>query len=788
MTITIPPPAAPPGGSALPPRAMPTTIPAGATPAPPTGSAAPSIDLIPSLLGALAVLAATLAIPPMIVGSSWVGPTIEVVLVIWAVGVGARLARVPVVAAIGLQILGAAIALTALFTVGGIAGVIPNGAVIGEAGDLLTGAWEQIRTNVSPAPSSSELSFLICLSVGITALIVDILIAVCRAPALVALPLLCVYSVPASMDLSMLPWEAFAAPAMIYALLLVASGLAGRRHGAGAGLAQVINGAGLGALATVVALLVAGTVTGVGTEGRLPRTPTGQSTGIGLSPFASLRGSLLQSEPVDLLRVSGLDSPHYLRTIGLQSVAADYQWSVDELADGDLPATTSIGDDRLVTINSSAYRDQFLPIYNGTDAISGIDSGWTYDAALESVHRPEATTPGPYQVSAGFEQPSAEQLRSDSVTSGGELTATGELPAEVVTIATDVTAGANTAFDKADALRSYFTDPVNGFSYSLEVPEGPTSDALVNFLTNKKGYCEQYASAMAIMLRAIGIPARVAIGFTQGTLDPADNSYVITSNDAHAWVEVDFDGAGWVQFDPTPLGGGQGGQQGFTDNGEAAPTTDVTASAPATAPGLEPDDGGDNSGPTAAPTTAGAGGAAGGDAEPVVPTWMWWTLVVILLIGAAAAGPTVVRRRRRQQRLLLAEAGGSAGAVAAWREIEDLAVDHGIPLNPAESARATANRLAKAAHLHDQGRAELRAVVQAAEQGWYGRDEPSASQGGSATPVSDSRGGIATLPSSSTTTLAPAAKTMAAELQHTVPLSLLDRLVPKSVRPSWWRY
>ena len=75
---------------------------------------------------------------------------------------------------------------------------------------------------------------------------------------------------------------------------------------------------------------------------------------------------------------------------------------------------------------------------------------------------------------------------------------------------------------------------------------------------------------------------------------------------------------------------------------------------------------------------------------------------------------------RRQQRLQLAEAGGPAGAAAAWREIEDLAVDHGIGLNPAESARATANRLAKAAHLHNQGRAELRAVVQAAEQGWYG--------------------------------------------------------------------
>ena len=806
MTTTTRPPTVPTGGYAATPRATPTHIPAGPGPVPGQGSAPGSagapVDLIPTLLGALAVLAATLAIPPMIVGGSWVGPTIEVVLVIWAVGVGARLARVPVVAAIILQVLGAGIALTALFTVGGIGGVIPNGAVIGEAGELLAGAWEQIRNNVSPAPSSTELSFLICLSVGATALIVDILISVCRAPALVALPLLCVYSVPASMDLAMLPWEAFAAPAMVYALLLVASGLVGRRHGTGAVVAQVINGVGLAGLATVIALVVAGSVTGVGTEGRLPRTASGPSAGIGLSTFAALEGNLRQSDPVDMLRVTGLPSPQYLRTVGLQkwTPGPGGGFDIDELSSGDLPNSGGGSGQTQVTISSAAFADDVLPIYNGTDAISGIDSDWTYDAALEAVHRDGAINPATYQLSANFNEPSTEQLRADSVTAGGELTETGDLAAEVVTIANDVTAGASTAFDKADALRSYFTNPANGFTYSLDVPQGPTDDPLVNFLTNKQGYCVQYASSMAIMLRAVGIPARVAMGFTQGTLDPADGSYVITSNDAHAWVEVRFDNAGWVQFDPTPLGGGQGGQQGFTDNGEPAPTTEATVSAPATAGALQPDDGGDNSGPTAAPTSAGSTTANGSDQEPIVPVWMWWSLAAILLLAAAAAGPTVVRRRRRQQRLQLAEAGGPAGALAAWREIEDLAVDHGIGLSPAESARATANRLAKAAHLNEHGRAELRAVVAAAEQGWYGpgqRPSPtarvSAESSASSIPGEPDQHavrqtGTMTLPGPSPTgNLAPAARTLAAELQHTVPLSLVDRLVPRSVRPSWWR-
>ena len=177
------------------------------------------------------MLAATIAIPPMISGGTWFWPAVEIVMVIWLIGVGARLARVPAAAAVLLQIAGASIALTALFTVGGIGGVIPNGAVLSEAGDLLVGAWNQIRTTVSPAPATQELAFLICLTVGVTALIVDILIAVCRAPALVALPLLCVFSVPASIDVTMLPWEAFAGPAMLYAILLVASGLNGRRLG-----------------------------------------------------------------------------------------------------------------------------------------------------------------------------------------------------------------------------------------------------------------------------------------------------------------------------------------------------------------------------------------------------------------------------------------------------------------------------------------------------------------------------------------------------------------------------
>ena len=802
----------------------PTRAPGAGRPATPDPNApARSAEAAPAyfwstLLGALAVLASTAAIPPMVSGGSWVWPTVEVVAVIWLVGLGARLARLPPGVILLVQIAAAAVALTALFTTGGFGGVIPNGAALSEANELFDGAWDQIRTSVSPASSSTELAFLISVSVGIIALIVDVLIALCRAPALVALPLLCMYSVPASIDVALLPWEAFAAPAMLYALLLVVAGLTGRRTDTGAATAQVVSGVGLAALAVVAAVLVASSVTGIGTAGRLPRGGTSAASGIGLSPFASLQGNLQRSDPVPMLRVSGLAHPDYLRTIGLQKWTPGEGWSVDSLADGALPTkprpAPGVALPRRVTVTSLAYRDQFLPIYPRTTSIAGLEPGWSYDAALESVHRADPVKPEPYELSVSAADVTADDLRADTVSTGGLLTETGQLADEVTALTAKVTAGATTAFDKADALRSFFTNPANGFTYSLDVPKGDSGDALVDFLRNRKGFCEQYASAMAIMLRAAGVPARVAVGFTQGTPD-GSGSYVISSNDAHAWVEVLFTGAGWVRFDPTPLAGGQGGEQGFTDAKatptSAPPTTSrQTSAGPATNGGLRPDTG------KAGGPTAGLDPAAGGApaTAPAVSSTLWWLLAVFTLLAGAGAGPTVVRIRRRRRRQTVAQAGGSGAAAAVWGEIEDLAVDYGIGLNSAESARATANRLAKAAHLGEKDRALLRSVVIRAEQGWYAAArsaDPTASAGGEA----GSASGTPTDPTSADPTSAdpaavtgpaarggavrvhdrpadviglwPAAAVMAESLERSAPLSPIERLVPRSVRPAWWR-
>ena len=792
------------------------------TAAPASPSQSTDIYFWSTLLGALAVLTSLTAIPPMVSGDSWLWPTIEVVTVIWLVGVGARLARLPAAVVVLLQLAAAAVALTALFTTGGYGGVIPNAAAVADAGNLLDGAWKQIRTSVSPAASSTELAFLIALAVGLTALIVDMLIAVCRAPALVALPLLCMYSVPASIDLGMLPWQAFAGPAVLYALLLAVDGLSGRRTDRGAASATILSGIVLAAVAVVAALLVSSSVTSIGTAGRLPRGGNSAASGIGLAPFASLEGNLQQTDPVPLLKVTGMNEPDYLRTIGLQKWTPDEGWSVDTLSNGDLPTepllAPGVAIPRRVTVTSLGYRDQFLPIYDGTSSVAGLGGGWFYDAALESVHRADPVKPDPYEISVSTVRRGADQLRADTVTAGGTLTETGDLANDVTTLTAQVTAGATTAFDKAEALRRWFTDPANGFTYSLNVPPGDSGDTLVDFLNNRTGFCEQYASAMAIMLRAAGVPARVAVGFTQGVQDP-DGSYTISSNDAHAWVEVLFDKAGWVRFDPTPLGGGQGGEQGFVDGApttEAAPSTSAAAtSGRAPSGGLNPD--GEDIGGASAGSTAAA--PLGAD-QPRVSTTVWWLLTIALLLAAAAAGPTVVRKRRRMRRRSLAEAGGPAAAAAVWSEVEDLAVDHGIGLNPAESARAVANRLARATHLPDADRATLRRLVMQVESGWYA--QPAAPTAGptlsstppptggqragdarrDATPTAgtvadmgqptpqpaghDTATMTATRPAGSES-LWPAATAIGEALDRNAPLSLIDRLVPRSVRPAWWR-
>lgn len=122
--------------------------------------------------------------------------------------------------------------------------------------------------------------------------------------------------------------------------------------------------------------------------------------------------------------------------------------------------------------------------------------------------------------------------------------------------AQQVTGGAANQYAAVVALEGWFRNR-GGFTYTESPPRLRTgAPVLVDFVERTKaGYCQHYAGAMALMLRYLGIPARVAVGFSSGKYEPARRRWTVSDHDAHAWVEVWFDGWGWLPFDPTPTRG-----------------------------------------------------------------------------------------------------------------------------------------------------------------------------------------------------------------------------------------
>jgi transglutaminase-like putative cysteine protease len=125
-----------------------------------------------------------------------------------------------------------------------------------------------------------------------------------------------------------------------------------------------------------------------------------------------------------------------------------------------------------------------------------------------------------------------------------------KLDSRIAELALRMSAGAPSDLEKARAVEQCLR---TGYRYTLEIPSRQAADPLADFLfTRKKGHCEYFASAMAVLLRIQGIPARLATGFQSGIYNHLTNLWLIRSADAHAWVEAWIPGRGWTTFDPTP--------------------------------------------------------------------------------------------------------------------------------------------------------------------------------------------------------------------------------------------
>jgi Transglutaminase-like superfamily/Domain of unknown function (DUF4129) len=296
-----------------------------------------------------------------------------------------------------------------------------------------------------------------------------------------------------------------------------------------------------------------------------------------------------------------------------------------------------------------------------------------------------------------------------------------DLPAVVEATARSVTADAESPYEQAIALQAWFR---NEFEYSLEVQSGHGSNAIESFLQERIGYCEQFSATFAAMARTLGIPSRVAVGFTPGVQN-AEGWYSVLGKNAHAWPELWFDGIGWVLFEPTPGRGAPGaeaytgidpaqdtsgqlasGDGGGSTSGDPLPTTPSTVVAPPTTTG-------NGATSTTLPSAVPGGGQpqpGGGanfgdelaDGQGAVrdgSTGIPWRIVsLVTLVAIALSAPQAVRWWRRRSTLAL---GSSERVQASWSRARRAAEQSGVSGSPAmtprEWATATAAQLPVAA-------------------------------------------------------------------------------------------
>jgi transglutaminase-like putative cysteine protease len=320
---------------------------------------------------------------------------------------------------------------------------------------------------------------------------------------------------------------------------------------------------GCAALVAVTAGLVGPRVPGAEDE---PWVDTrGRSGGVTevVSPLVDIRTRLVNQSNLELFRV-GATEPSYWRVTSLPQFDG-LTFSLPDRplvrADGALsPARTDAAEIRQ-EVEIVELGGQLIPAAADPVAADGSPSlRWNPDTATLVVVGEPVERGDRFTIVSLSPRVSPDRLAaatSIAVPDGIHLELPADLPPVVTETARTVTAGATSGYAEALALQSFFRD---GFTYSTEVQSGHGNDAMEVFLRDRVGYCEQFATAFAAMARTIGLPSRVAVGYTYGLQTP-DGRYSVLGKNAHAWPEVWFDGIGWVPFEPTPGRGAPGTEQ-----------------------------------------------------------------------------------------------------------------------------------------------------------------------------------------------------------------------------------
>ncbi len=701
-------------------------------------------DVRTALAAATATVLGALALSPVLSSWTWVRPAVGVVLVVLLTGLALRFAGAAIaarafpgrpvpaaVAALGTVLvpLGQLAALVGYLTqrVTGAGGLLPTPGKVSELAVLLGDGLDEISEQVAPALPVASLTALIAVFVGLVAVLVDLLAVAARQGALAGLALLVLVGVPVFTlggDVGLLP---VVAPAGGFALLLWAD-QAGRLEAAGrvSGPRSVGGSTALriGAVAVLVGVLGGGMLPTLA-EGTASGGEGSGSTGTRLDPVAAMYGQLTRDDPVDLLRMeTSVEDPGYLRAVTVDTYDLVAGWTLGEAADPGLPVDErlpsqpeSFGRTVSASIDALGHDDRFLPVPASPVEVrvEGRDSGWSFDPVTGIVAGQGVTTENrSYEVTSAEVRPTPEQLQQvpplgpDNPIQQRFTALPDDLDLRVRTEVARLVDGLTPedGYERVRRILDFLTDGANGFTYSLSTPQGTSGDDLVDFLTERRGYCEQYAGAMAVMVRAAGLPARVALGYTPGTLED-DGTRLISSDDAHAWVEVYFNGRGWVPFDPTPIDPGRRSELPW------APRVAPLETPEQAAPGFDLPPDLLLLGDPANPLVQGPGATDGLDPRAPADEGSRPTAAVLVLLAVGAAGvPAGVRLLQRRRRL----ADGSAQAL--WDELTATADDLGVPRDPAWTPREAGRVLAE--RTGPEGAAAIARLARAEELAGYG--------------------------------------------------------------------
>jgi transglutaminase-like putative cysteine protease len=621
-------------------------------------------------------------------------PGLVCALCIAAVGAIGRGLRLPVYVVPLLQAAVAVLVLAGAFSSAtGALGWLPTPQAVSDLFHQASNGSGDLNAYTAPVPERflDVPVFLACCGASV-AIGIDVFALGLRRVPLAGLPLLLALTVPITVLAEPLALGVFVSTGAAF-LALLAAQHTDQLHGWGreilahastrraSGISVAAGRIGAAAIAGALVLPLAIPVSNGLFNGKKADTLGNGTRGVTLvNPMIDIRRDLIQQTHTPLVDVTTDDTdPSYLRL----TVLDQFTGSAWQASDRRLPAVNQVGGDLPVPPGLSSTQpgqattwkmrieDTFETSWLPTPypAISATVPGdWRYDTRfldIVDVDKPSASLGLKYSVDAFHPLYDANVLDRAGDPVGQAVDNMTNLPRNlprvIGRVARQVTKGAKTDYQQAAMLQDWFRTK-GGFRYSTDPAPGSGAALLASFITRDKvGYCEQFAAAMAVMGRTLGIPARVVVGFLRPTGKASSGGhYTFTSDDLHAWPEFYFGGSGWVHFEPTPA----------TRTGVApAYTTQPLTPRTQDLPSAGPTPGNTATHKTTAPLPDGGNASSRGGGT----SGWWWLLLVPVLVALAV--PRLVRSRLRRHRLTLR---GEAAEVAraAWAELRATALDH----------------------------------------------------------------------------------------------------------------